>query len=332
MKKILIINHNHIGDVLLTTPVIKKIRKYYKDFFVICIVGENAKDVLLNNPNIDEIIIRKKGTKDFFKLLFIIIKHKFDVSFIFQDTIGNAILTWLSNIPKRIGYKKEGAQIFLTKSIKRNFLKHTIISYFELLGIQDMENNLKMEIFLNETDKENVEKIFIKENIKKEDLIIAICPFSARKNKQWNSYNLAQVIDYVMQKYNAKVIIIGSEKEKSQVHEILSLTKEKENVINLVGRTTVRELAYIFNKCKIVITSDSGAMHTAATAEKPTIISLFGSTNPVEVAPIENKHITFYKKIKCNPCKINKCKHKTNKCMQEITVNEIKEAISNILT
>lgn len=332
--KILLINFNYLGDVLLTTPAIKALREAYPNALLVSLVGKNAKEVLLNNPYLDKIILREKGTKFFLNLLKTIKEYKFDLAILFQDTLESALLTWLAKIPQRIGYKKEGGQFFLTTSIKKNTPehKHAVISHLSLiskLGINLEKCSKKMEIFLDKEDIENAEDLLKKENINFKSKLIALCPFTNRESKQWSLESFAAIGDFLIQKYNAQVIIVGHSKDIPSSEKILKLMKEKG--INLVGKTTIKELAYIFEKCQLVITGDSFPMHLATTIEHLTVISLFGSTDPEEVAPYENKHITFYKKLKCSPCKKNKCKYKTNKCMEEITVDEMKKSIFNIL-
>lgn len=329
MKKILLINCNFFGDTLLTTPAIQSLRKHYKDAFIVTLVGENAKEILVNNPCIDEIIVRKKGKDTFFSLLKKIKKYKFDLAILFQDTLENALLSFLACIPQRIGYKKEKAEIFLTNVIKKT-TQHIIYSHLELLQFLKIEkNSYLMEVFLTKEEEENAEILLKKENIKNNDLLIALHPGTTRRTKQWPLNRFAQVGDFISQKDDIRVIITGDKNDHLIAKEILSLMKKP--AVNLVGKTTIKELAYIFKKCKIVISPDTGPMHLAVAMKNPIVLALFGSTNPVIFGPLGEKHIIFYKNIRCNPCHRDKCRYNSLKCMKLITEKEVISAIGKLV-
>jgi 3-deoxy-D-manno-octulosonic-acid transferase/heptosyltransferase-1 len=98
--------------------------------------------------------------------------------------------------------------------------------------------------------------------------------------------------------------------------------------VNLEGQTTLRDLAYLYKLSRLLITTDSGPMHIAAAMNTPTV-ALFGPTDPSRTGPYGKGHIVVRKKISCSPCFLKKCD--TKRCMKEITVVKVFEAVKEIV-
>jgi heptosyltransferase-1 len=98
--------------------------------------------------------------------------------------------------------------------------------------------------------------------------------------------------------------------------------------INLEGQTSLRDLAYLYTLSALLVTTDSGPMHIAAAVKTPTV-ALFGPTDPTRTGPYGKNHIVIRKELPCSPCFLKRCD--TNRCMQEISTDEVFEAIKNVM-
>ena len=120
-----------------------------------------------------------------------------------------------------------------------------------------------------------------------------------------------------------KVVFTGSEKEP--IEKITSLmTTER---INLGGQTSLLELACLYKKAQMVITTDSGPMHLAAAVETP-VIALFGPTDPARTGPYGSGHTIIRTETACSPCFLKKCP--TKKCMEDISPEQVFAAVKKI--
>jgi ADP-heptose:LPS heptosyltransferase len=97
--------------------------------------------------------------------------------------------------------------------------------------------------------------------------------------------------------------------------------------INLGGSTTLLDLAYIYKKARLVITTDSGPMHLAAAIGTP-VIALFGPTDPARTGPYGSGHEIIRTKIACSPCFLKNCP--TKKCMEDISCEQVFAAIKKM--
>jgi 3-deoxy-D-manno-octulosonic-acid transferase/heptosyltransferase-1 len=97
---------------------------------------------------------------------------------------------------------------------------------------------------------------------------------------------------------------------------------------NLAGRTSLKELAYLFTRSNVLVTTDTGPMHIAAAMGCP-VVALFGPTAPWRTGPYGKGHRVIRAEMDCSPCFKKKCDHMT--CMKEITVEEVFEATKGII-
>jgi heptosyltransferase-2 len=109
--------------------------------------------------------------------------------------------------------------------------------------------------------------------------------------------------------------------------EVQKLARAK--LINLAGKTTLREAIYLISQCRLFISNDSGLMHIAGALNIPTI-ALFGSTNPVTTAPAGNKSIIVRREVSCSPCLKETCPTDF-RCMKLISVEDVLPVAQNLI-
>lgn len=191
-KRILVIRPDRVGDVILATPLLRELRKSFPNSFIAVMVRPYVKDVLLNNPNIDEIIIddfegEHKGWKGFWKQVLKLRKYKFNIALHLLPTQRHAFMTFLAGIKKRIsvGIKLYGVLTFMKYVSRNNYipLRHEADYSLDLgrkIGVKS--NNLEPEIFLTPEEIEQAQKLVPK---KDDEVIIGINPFSGKSAPNW---------------------------------------------------------------------------------------------------------------------------------------------------
>ena len=301
--KILFFKMGAIGDVLMTTPLVRQTRKALPKAEIHYLAGESSSQILKNNKNIDKIIkfneriITNKRILRWLKLTRNIRKQNYDLIFVLDKHKIFNLTAKLTGIKTRIGFnrlKKDG--IFLTKKVDYFQNKHDILVYLELLyKIKPADyKDTKMEIFSTKEDKAFANKFWKENNLKKN--ILVICPGGGQNIGQklslkvWPTENYIELIKKLKFKY--KVILLGGETDRKIEKEILNKTK----VLSLIGKTSLHETSEIMRKANLILTNDSGPMHIASAVNNK-IISLFGPTNPKVLAPL-NKGSKYIWKLK----------------------------------
>ncbi len=335
-KRIAVFNVNWLGDVLFSTPALKALRMANPDAFIAVIVHPRTKEILENNPNIDELIVFDERLKDrhlLGKLKFVsqIRKKKFDTVYLFHRSFTRSMLMALAKIPNRIGYKaKKRTGLLLTKKIslpKQNL--HRVEYFLNILkntGVPCQSN--EYEFFLDDASRKRIGEFLAAKLIAPTDFTIVLNPGGNWDLKRWGPERFSQSANELMSKFKAKIIITGSAKDLPLARQIAS--KMKEPPIITCGETSLKEFGALIERSKLFISADSGPMHIAVALGTPTI-ALFGPTSPEITGPIgKGKIKVIHKDIGCIiPCYNVKCKD--NRCMQAISVEDVLKAAQDII-
>jgi len=164
------------------------------------------------------------------------------------------------------------------------------------------------------------------------DTYVLIFPSARWLTKRWPMNRFATLISEI----KVPMVISGSDTDHALGDNIIKLAREINNsidVINLCGRTGLKELIALINTARLVITNDSGPLHISTALNKPTI-ALFGPTDPETTGPYgwkEKKNISVISaQVECSPCRRKKrCDHLS--CMMEISVGVVKKEVMRLM-
>lgn len=95
-----------------------------------------------------------------------------------------------------------------------------------------------------------------------------------------------------------------------------------ESVLDLMGKTSLREVCGVLKRCSLFISNDSGLMHLAAALGTP-VVAIFGSTSPKWTAPLGEGHVVVTRDASCSPCFRRECPSRTYECLEKIEVDEV---------
>ncbi|WP_423792409.1 glycosyltransferase family 9 protein [Methanocaldococcus indicus] len=343
--KILLFKIGAIGDTLMTTPLIRQLRKNFKDATIDYLIGKYSYGVLEGNKHLDNIIkfdediFFKKDFKEWLKLIFKIRKRRYDTIFVLDKHWIFNLTAFLFGIKKRIGFDRFGEGKFLTYKVPYFGRKHEIFYYLDLLKGLRIEPNYEdweMEIFLSEKDLDFAERFWDENNLN-DKVVVGICPGGARNIgvgdddlRRWDSKKYIELIKKLKEK-GFEVLLIGGKTDKGIEKTILKEVK----CISTIGKTSLKESSALLKKCDVVVCNDSGPMHLAASVNKK-IISIFGPTHPSEKAPLHKESKYIWKQIGCNPCydlwgRFPKpCPYK-KRCMECIKTEEVLNIIDEVI-
>lgn len=335
-RRILIVRLDRIGDVLLSTPVIRAARKAYPDSHLAFMVRPYARAVVLGNPDLDEVIVYDKamglaGTVKFIRFLK---SRKFDLAIILHPTSRTHLVTFLARIPERIGYdRKLGA--LLTKRVphtKHLGLKHEIDYALDLAkyaGIDPQGRALHMPI--SDEAERKVAQLFSERGIAAGDAAIAIHPGASCRSKRWDPQRFAVIADRLAVRYGAKIILIGGPDDRAYADSVAAAMKSP--CVNLAGETSVSDAASVVKRARLFISNDSGPVHIACAVGTP-VIALFGrgdrGLSPKRWGPSNKGDIALHKDVGCVACLAHNCELGF-KCLEAITVDDVFAAADTIL-
>lgn len=323
IKKILFIRLTALGDIVMTFPAIKLIRKNFPDFFLGYVVDEKFSDVLTLLPEIDKIYKVNFYGKDknwaslsnweiAVKFIKELRKEKFDVVINFHQMFRAGILGLLS-----------GARYRAYQQTKREFMPFLAnepvnIVYKQHQTLQNI--NLVSQVFnlgINNIDK--IPEIFFLNNIScKENQSIVVSPFTspARPENRWVLKKFINLINALSD--NFEVTIVGTKQDNEDIKK--HQNDLSNNVLNLCGKTNIKQLIEVISKCNIFIGNDSGTSHIASFLNKKTIV-IFGPANPNLTAPFSKKTYIISKHLNCSPCygKLDCLKNKPRNFLNDLS-------------
>lgn len=328
-KRILIVEVNWLGDVLFSTPLIKAVRKKFKDAHIACMVVPDQKDVLSGNPNIDEIIIydekgRHKSALGKMRLTATLRKKHFGLAILLHRSFTRTLVMCMAGIPVRTGYVTKKRRRFLTHPVEAADTELHKVEYFlriaESLGCDISDKDV--ETFVEESHIKRVEEILGKSGVKTSDFLVVVNPGGNWAPKRWSPGNYVELIDSLVEKYQVKIVISGAAKDEKLANTIKSKVKEKKRIVSLAGKTGLKELAALMKRANIVISGDSGPMHVAVSV-KSNVLALFGPTSPELTGPYGSGHYKVIQNdIGCEvPCYELTCSD--HRCMDAIKVKDV---------
>lgn len=330
--KILIIKLSSIGDVVHTLPALYALRNAYQPAKIDWLVEEDASNILIGHPLLNDVFtIRKMGWFRDFKGTYNVAKNikamDYDIVLDFQGLFKSGVWVFLSNGKRRIGFDKsrEMSYLFLNEKLPPyNPDKHAVDRYLDIIKYLKVNpSEVKFPVFISENEKNRVSGLLKANSILEAEPFVIINHMARWESKLWDIKKFAGLCNEIMDKFACRVVIVGasySEKNK----EIASLTNNR--IIDLSGKTTLKELAHLMSLSSAVITVDSGPMHLAAAMGVP-VIAIFGPTAPWRTGPYGKIHSIIRKELPCSPCFSRVCKGKDNICMKEIEVRDVLPAV-----
>lgn len=337
IKKICVIKLSGIGDAILTLPLLKKLKEKRKE--VLVIAAKENFIVYKNQPFINEVILFDIKRLNFFRIFRFILKIKkrnIDVVIDTSQTANfSAILSFL--ISKFcIGFanpKTPARNKLYDVVIKQNPSKHMVFNFLNLgkpIGIKYNSKEINL-IKLPFSKKDNKK---IASMLRKSKNLVGLHPCSIFDYREWPKENWVKIIEYLIDRYNVNIVIVGSKEESLKVFQLTEGIKEeyRGKIINLAGKLELSELFALMPKLKLFIANDGGPMHVAAAQGIP-VIGLFGTDTPLRYAPFNHKSLAIYANLPNHPCikpwikEFKPC----GKCLKAIKVEKVKEAIDRIL-
>jgi len=339
--KVLIRTPNHLGDCIMASPMINETREAYPGATVTLLVPDPLAELFEQNPAIDEIIsiptAHVHGLIAVMKIKERISQHKFEVGFILPPSFGSAAAFKLAGVKERIGYISDGRRLLLSRPLTLPTplnSAHRSELYFNLLrrGAGVELEFTRPKLFLNDEDLRHGLQTLSNFRLSEHDNYAAIAFRAVAESRRWGTDKYIKLIKVIVSRYNFKVVLVGSAEDRRVGDEIAASAGAKE-VVNLAGKTTLREAAAILSNSRFFVGNDSGPAHLAAAVGIPLVV-LSGADDPKSTSPVSpRKKLIYLDHLDCISCVKNKCPLKGDaymQCMRGITVEMVVEQIERL--
>ena len=336
-KNILVRGVNWIGDAVMTMPAIRSLKLTHPDARITLLVKPWVSRLFEKDPNVDEIILYSdayQGLAGKFRLAKEIKNHDFCMAMLLQNAFDAAFIAFLAGIPARIGYNRDGRRLLLTKAVPfddQAKALHHIEYYLDLVRKAGFSAKYERPwIYLSV--EERLEARNKLKSLRRP--VVGINPGATfGSSKRWRPGRFAEVACRVISEMQGSAVIFGGPSETGIAEEIerefSKLAGDPElqtQLLNLAGKTDIRELISLISECDLLVTNDSGPMHIGYAVRTP-VVAIFGSTSPEHTGPVGKKDIAIKKDLDCAPCFDRECRKHDLKCMDMITSEEVFKAL-----
>ena len=341
MKKILVIRFSSIGDIVLTTPVIRCLKNQIQEVEIHVLTKKKFSNLYKTNPYINKVYEFDDSLKRNIEELKI---ENYDYVVDLQKNKRSVRVTRALGRP-HASFPKLNFRKFLLSTFKINIMPdiHIVDRYFKAVEKLGVKNDYQgLDFFISE--KNNYDISQLPENFQKGYYAFVIG--GTYKTKILPAVKIVEII----KKINKAVVLLGGPDDVERAEEIIygvnETTRQRDNegsknsqILNLVGKLNLEQSASIVRNADSVLTNDTGLMHIAAAFHK-NIVSVWGNTVPelgmYPYLPKEKEkcHIVECKDVKCRPCSklgFKECPKKHFRCMMEIDVEEVVKLMDNEL-
>nr|WP_321399772.1 lipopolysaccharide heptosyltransferase II [uncultured Desulfobacter sp.] len=328
---------NWVGDAIMTTPVLRSVRKNYPNAQITVLAKPWVIPVYAHNPNVDHIMVydnngRHKRGIGTLSLAADIRQYQFDLAVLMQNAFEAALITWLGCVKERLGFNTDARGVLLNRAVKMDpKLKqgHLIDYYIAILkGAGLLTDGRKLDLYLSKEDRQTAGNILKQTGLDQSAPIIGINPGATGGTaKRWFPERFAKVAEKLSKKFNTKILIFGGSADRTLGDEISQAAPDC--CINLAGKTSLGQAFALIETCRLFITNDSGLMHAAA-ALNINQVAVIGSTNFKATCPANENSVVIRVPVPCSPCMKPECPI-DHKCMDLISVDMVYEKAIEIL-
>ncbi len=327
-KSVLAVRIDRIGDLVVSLAALKHLRNVFPAAKIAVLTTRQNSALLNVFPWIDEVIVYQ----GFMPTLQLLRKKGFDlaVDFLMDYPLRTALLVYLSKSKITAGFDIAGRGSCFNLSLRpASEKKHVGLYMLDLVqaiakayaGRIQRDENPAIEFLIPRYSLEKLESLLRQDGINKGDFVVVIHPGGHYASQRWPIGRFAELADKLMEKYKARIIIIGEHKEKQIIERLSGAMKEKP--LKAIG-WALDKIAALISLADLFIGDNSGPLHIAVTLGIPTV-STMGPTDPDLWWPKGENHIVIRKKLLCSPC--NKAFCRQHECMRLISVEEILGAV-----
>ncbi len=336
MERILVIRFSSIGDVILTTPVMRALREKFGGARIDVLVKKEFSEIFEGSPFVDGVIGFDSAKSGVLKLCKELNKNDYSIVIDLHRNIRSRLILLFVKAGRKLAYKKGAMKRRLLTAFKIRFknMPHTVDRYLSALASLGIGSADPLPyISLSDDDLSFAKDLLVKGGMSDAAVRVAVCPGAKHRAKRYPAAKFANLIDMLIDDPGARVILIGSKADERQISDIMTGITNKECVLTLTDGT-IKQSAAVIRECDILVTNDSAPMHLAVSVGTP-LVALFGPTDKgFGFYPLGRDDIVLTKNYSCSPCSLHgkkECVKYDYRCLNDIAESEIINKVNYIL-
>ncbi|MER2491871.1 glycosyltransferase family 9 protein [Catenovulum sediminis] len=318
----------------MASAILPALKNKYPNSRLIWLAEPVAASLLKGHPLIDKLIVlprdewksmwKKKQYIRCFKAVSAFVKalkrEDIDLAIDAQGLLKSGLWAWFSGAQQRVGLgSKEGSQYLMTELVERLPDDPEICSEY-----RDLANYLKldtqqffMSMPVDAADIKASQQTLIEHGLEPNLPYIVICPFTTRAQKHWIDQHWHTLFNQYLAKQPAQTVVLGGTGDLEPSKTLLEGIKQPEKIINMVGKTSLKQAAALIKNAQLLIGVDTGLTHMGIAQQTPTL-AIFGSTFPYKITNSPTAKV-LYEQQECAPCRRKPSCQGAFTCMWQVT-------------
>jgi heptosyltransferase-2 len=329
-NRILVIQTAFLGDVVLTTPLFRELKRLFPAAELDCLVAPRGAEILEGLPELDRILVhnkRRRSFKDLPRILSAIKRNDYDLVISPHRSPRSAVIAWWSGAAGRVGYEESALPFLYTDRVHRPIGQHEAGRILALAGpVGGTGRRIKPHLALAD------EELLGAKELLGDRPTAAFAPGSAWPTKRWPAERYGELAArFAAGGYRA--VLLGGPGDREVAAKAFDAGGA--TAVNLAGRTTVRQMAAIIACADVLVANDSAPVHVAAAFDVPTV-ALFGPTVPeMGFRPLSEWGLSLGAEgLECRPCSAHggpECPEGHFACMLGVDVDSVWRAALGLL-
>ena len=344
MKSILMVKLSALGDVIHALCVLDAFKETWPGACVDWVVGEAAAPLLKGHPMIRRLLVYRRrqlgrdvknplgwmrAIRELAALRREIRAVRYDAAVDLQGLFKSGMIMQMARADQKVGFAggREFSSIFLNRKLPPyDPDRHAVDRYLDLARFLGAEGRqVRFPLGISQEDRKGASELLSRYGLEPGTYAVLV-PGTVWPTKHWNSSGFSQVARKMLDAYGIRSLVVGSGSEADLAQAVSEGSRGA--AVSIAGMTGLKELAAIFESSILAVSVDTGPMHMAVAAGTR-VVALFGPTAPWRTGPYGQGHQVVRRPVSCSPCFKRRCPEP--RCMEEITPEEVMEAVGRVL-
>jgi heptosyltransferase II len=325
VRRILVRSPNWVGDAVMSLPVLAGLRRLFPLAAITVLAAPRVAPLFAGQPGVTE-IIRYPSGQGKWQVLWEL-RGRFDLALALPNSMESALGLWLVGVPSRVGYNTDARRLFLKEAVSgRQALAglHTVFYFLGLLkALGGVATFTPPTLHLEPEEETLGAQLLTEAQLPGQGPWVGLSPGAAYgPAKRWPAERFSALGLELQRQFDARLVLLGGNDERQAADQVKGELAGP--VLDLVGRTSLRQALGVLSQLNLLVTNDSGLMHAAAALSVP-LVALFGSTDPGATGPFTSRATVIRHPWPCSPCFRRTCEE-GYPCLTAISVDEVAAA------
>jgi heptosyltransferase-2 len=323
---ILVRSPNWVGDAVMAMPFYVALARALPDCPISVAARPHAADIARLVPGVEVLDHddrgRQSGLRGRLGLAGELRRRRFQAVFLLPNSFSSALLPFLARIPVRIGYAKDARSLLLTHrvpwtaAVRQMHRSKTYLHLLDEAGLGPVgEPGFPYRV--GDSERQELAGFLAGLGVESGQRLIGVAPGAVGASRRWPAERYGQVALALARRHEARILVIGTAADRPLCQVVEQVTRGA--AVNLAGKTPLRLLPTLIDRCLLLLANDSGAAHVASLTRTPTIV-MHGADNEQITRPMGEHIHGLRRPMECAPCESNTCARGDLACMLAIEV------------